>query len=60
MYINDKIENKNIAHGYLRNKLIKEIRKSLVTIKKEENKEEESRKELLEKIKKGEFNKIPV
>ena len=60
MFINDKIENKNIAHGYLRNKLIKEIRKSLVTIRKEENKEEVLRKELLEKIKKGEFNKIPV
>jgi len=60
MYIKEKTEIKNISHGYLRNKLVKEIENSF-NYRKGKNKEEAARKELLEKIKKGELgNSIPA
>jgi len=58
MYIKDRTEGENIIHGYLRDKFVREIKRSLIIVNKDINKEEESRKELLEKIKKGEFKEI--
>lgn len=58
MFIKENINN-NYSNGSLREKFVREIKKSLVIIKQEIPQEERLRKELLEKIKRGELG-IPA
>ena len=59
MFIKEDRINREDFNGSLRDRFVKELNKSLVIIKTEVPKEERLRKELLEKIKKGEFE-IPA
>ena len=61
MFIKKEITEKNLSHGYLRDKLVKELKEEMVFIDKELSKEEMLRKEILDKIRKGELRQpIPA
>jgi len=55
MFIKDNKIKEGIANGSLRDRFIRDVNKSLIIIKTEIPKEEILRKELLERIKKGEL-----
>ncbi len=61
MYIREKIINRNVAHGSLRDKFVRNIKKVIVIkeIREEKDSEDDLRKKMLEDIRKGEL-KIPA
>jgi len=56
MFIKEKSSGKNLSHGYLREKLLREIKKEL-PLDREISREEKLRREMLKKIKEGELGK---